>query len=120
MTHDTTAGKVQIPNELAGPVTLASADGAIGVKSGVVAITKGSAAALTLAAPTDVTDDGARLTIISETAFAHTVTQTTPGFNNAGAAGDVATYGAAAGNAMVLIARGGKWWTEQLKGVTLA
>lgn len=120
MQHDPTVSKRQVLNELAHPVTLASADGAIGVKSGVVAITKGSAAALTLAAPVAGDDDGSRLTIVSETAFAHTVTQTTPGFNNGSTAADVATFGAAAGNCLELVARNGVWWTTQAKGVTLA
>lgn len=118
--HDPFAATKSVLNELQHPVTLASADGAIAVKSGKVHITKGSAAALTLAAPTAVADDGKTLTITSETAFAHTVTQTTPGFNNTGASGDVATYGAAAGNCLIVTARNGIWWTEQAKGVTLA
>lgn len=120
MQHDPTSATHQIRNELTHPVTLASVDGAIGVKSGHVAITKGSAAALTLAAPVAGDDDGMRLTIVSETAFAHTVTQTTPGFNGGSTASDVATFGAAAGNALELVARNGTWWTVQAKGVTLA
>lgn len=117
--HDTTVSPFRFGGEVSHPVTTVGADGAIGVKSGLVAVTKGSAAALTLAAPTAGDDDGKRLTIYSETAFAHTVTQTTPGINGGGTASDVATFGAAAGNAVVLIARNGTWWTEQLKGVTL-
>lgn len=99
---------------------LAAADGAITAKTGVVLITKGSAAALTLAAPTAVTDDGKELEIVSTTAFAHTVTNAAPGFNNAGAAGDVATYGAAAGNSMNVVAYNGIWFAKNLQGVTLA
>lgn len=102
------------------PSQIASGDGAISLKEGVVVITKGSAAALTLAAPLAGVDDYKRLTILSATAFAHTVTQTTPGFNNLGATGDVGTYGAAAGNCLVAWAYQGVWYTEQLKGVTLA
>lgn len=99
---------------------VASADGAITVKNGIVVITKGTAAALTLAAPTATTDDYKRLTVVSTTAAAHTVTQTTPGFNNLGASGDVGTYGAAAGNTLVVIAYQGVWYTENAKGVTIA
>lgn len=118
--HDPLAATKTVLNDLIRPQTVFSADGAITVKSGYAHITKGSAAALTLAAPTSGDDDGKRLVILSETAFAHTVTQTTPGFNNAGAAGDVATFGAAAGNSIAVVARGGKWWVENLQGVTLA
>lgn len=102
------------------PLTIASGDGAIAVYSGVVVITKGSAAALTLAAPTANVHDGYRLTIVSNTAFAHTVTQTTPGFNGGGTASDVATYGAAAGNTLELVAYNGRWLVVNTIGVTLA
>jgi hypothetical protein len=105
--------------DVKGTAVLAAADGAIVVQSSTVFITKGSAAALTLAAPT-TGQDGVALRIVSTTAFAHTVTQTTPGFNNAGAAGDVATFAAAAGNAFLIVAYAGKWYTVNLQGVTLA
>lgn len=100
-------------------VTLAAADGAISVKQGVVVITKATAAALTLAAPTATTDDGKVLRIVSSTAAAHTVTQTTPGFNGGTTTSDVATYGAAIGNAMELVAYNGVWLVSNLTGVTL-
>lgn len=99
---------------------LAAADGAITAKTGQVFITKGSAAALTLAAPTAVTDDGKELEIVSTTAFAHTVTNAAPGFNNGGVASDVATFGAAAGNSMNIVAYNGVWYAKNLQGVTLA
>lgn len=92
-------------------ITLLSADGAIPVRAGTYHITKGSAAALTLAAPVAGQDDGMIINILSETAFAHTVTNSSPGFNNLGAAGDVATFGAiAAANRLCLRARNGIWW----------
>lgn len=90
-------------------LALAAGDGAITLKDGVVFITKASAAALTLADPTDVVDDGKVLHIISKTAFAHTVT-IAGGLNGAGAGADVGTFGAAAGNRFSVIAHGGKWW----------
>lgn len=102
------------------PIVLASADGAIVAYSGVVMITKGTAAALTLAAPLTAIHDGYRLTIVSTTAAAHTVTQTTPGFNNGSTASDVATYGAAIGNTLELVAYSGKWYVTNTIGVTLA
>lgn len=100
-------------------VTLAAADGAISAKQGVVVITKATAAALTLAAPTATTDDGKVLRIVSSTAAAHTVTQTTPGFNGGTTGSDVATYGAAIGNAMEIVAYNGVWLVSNLTGVTL-
>jgi len=106
------------------PPVLASADGAITATSGTVLITKASAAALTLAAPTAGAisaggDDGKILRIVSVTAAAHTVTNTSPGFNAAGSGGDVATYGAAKGNAMEIQAYQGVWYATNLTGVTL-
>jgi hypothetical protein len=102
------------------PVEVASGDGAISLKEGIVVVTKGTAAALTLAAPTDVTDDGKTLTIVSTTAQAHTVTNSSPGFNGGGAGEDVATWGAAKGNAMTVVAYGATWYAVNLTGVTLA
>jgi len=91
-------------------LALASADGAITLKDGVVFITKAGVAALTLADPTDVTDDGKVLHFISKTANAHTVT-IAGGLNGAGSGADVGTFGAAAGNRFSVIAHGGKWWS---------
>lgn len=90
-------------------VEVASVDGAIqSIAGGQVFITKGSAAALTLAVqPTD----GARLTITSTTAYAHTVT-VSGGIGGAGSGADVGTFGAAAGNGVTLISYGGYWWVE--------
>jgi hypothetical protein len=97
-----------------------SADGAIMIRPGTVVITKGSAAALTLAAPTSGVHDGMIMNIVSNTAFAHTVTQTTPGFNGGGAASDVGTFAAAIGNGMTLAAYQGRWLVMNNTGVTLA
>jgi hypothetical protein len=103
------------------PVELASANGAIASKSGVVMITKtGALAAMTLAAPVAGTDDGKLLTVVAATAFAHTVTNASPGFNNAGASGDVATFGGAIGDSMQVVAFNGRWHVLALRNVTLA
>lgn len=102
------------------PVQVASADGAITIKEGHVVITKGSAAALTLAAPV-VADNGKVLNIYSNTAFAHTVTLA-GGLAGAGASADVGTYGAAAANRVVLFAYNGAWhlYGGAAVGVTFA
>lgn len=97
-----------------------SADGAIQIRPGTVIVTKGSAAAITIANPTSGVHDFMEITILSVTAFAHTVTRSTTGFNNAGASGDVATFGTAAGNSMTIVAYQGVWYTKNLTGVTLA
>lgn len=97
----------------------ASADGAIALKDGVVVITKGTAAALTLAAP-GLDDDGKILTIFSGVAAAHTVTQTTPGFNGGGTASDVGTFAAAVGNKLSVVAWNGVWYVIANTNVTLA
>lgn len=102
-------------------VTAAAADGAIAVKTGVVAITKGSAAALTIADPTDVTDDGCELIIMATTAFAHTVSNAAgSGFNVGGSGADVGTFGGAKGDNLHLLAYGGKWLVVSKVNVTLA
>lgn len=100
------------------PQALASVDGAITLIDGQVFITKGTAAALTLAAP-PVDMDGAILSIISTTAAAHTVTQTTPGFNSGSTASDVATFGGAIGDNMQCVAYQGAWLATHLRNVTL-
>lgn len=101
-----------------------SANGAISIPDRgekTVYITKGSAGAYTLAAPTSVVHDGVRITIMSTTAFAHTVTATTVGTNDGGTASDVATFGAAKGNNLTLEAYAGDWWVVGTSvGVTFA
>ena len=101
-------------------IILAPANGAISIQSSTVIITKGTAAAMTLAAPTAGVHDGVTINIISNTAAAHTVTQTSPGFNSGSTASDVATFGAAIGNSMEIVAYNGAWLVTNLTGVTLA
>jgi len=87
-------------------------------------LTKGSAAAVTLAAPTAGKPekggmDGFRIRFIAGSAQAHVVTQTTPGFNGGGASVDVATFGGALGDNMLLEAYNGAWYTVSTRNVTL-
>lgn len=103
-------------------VVAVAADGAISVPSAntTYAITKSAApAVLTIVNPTDVTHNGLTLTIISTTAQAHTLTRATTGFNDAGASGDVATFGGAKGDNIVIVAYGGKWYVKSSVNVTL-
>ncbi len=93
-------------------VTNYSANGAIAPKEGTVTISKGSAAAMTLADPTSGSqalgagDDGKELTIISKTAAAHVITVASTllsGTNN------TITLGGAIGDLVRLKAIAGKW-----------
>ena len=61
------------------------------------------------------------LYIYSESAFAHVITSGTVGFNAKGSSG-TATFGAARGNGVSLIARNGNWYVlaGANTGVTLA
>lgn len=111
-------GKLRVKDSIIPPKQVASANGAITIKDGIVVITKASAAALTLADPTATVDDYKTLTIVSVTAAAHTVTNTT-GFNAGSTASDVATYSAAKGACMTLVAYQGVWYTRSLTSVTL-
>jgi hypothetical protein len=97
-------------------VTVALVDGAIAVKTGTVVITKGSAAALTLAAPTVTTDDGKVLSIVGTTTFAHTVT--TPS-NIVNGGKHLITY-AAAGDSVELTAYQGVWYSRALNGAVIS
>lgn len=100
---------------------VASADGAVTIKSGVVAITKGTAAALTIADPTSGTDDYKKLLVIATTAAAHTLSNAAgSGFNGGGAASDVGTFGGAKGDNITLVAYGGVWYVDNNVNVTLA
>lgn len=95
-------------------------DGAIDGKVGLAVLTKGSAGAYTLAAPT-AKMEGTILTIIAGTAFAHVVTAT--GLLNDGVVGgakNAATFAAFVGATVVLVAIDQKWATLSLKAVTVA
>lgn len=118
----TTGATTAIGGNVASQIQVISATGAgvITIKSGTVFFTATGAATVTLAAPTAGTDDGCRLMIESTTAQAHTVTNTSPGFNNGSTASDVATFGTAIGNGFEVAAYNGVWWTlNTAKGVTL-
>lgn len=102
-------------------VTNYAANAAITQKEGTVTLSKGSAAAMTVADPTtgtqvgSVGDDGKELTIISKTAFAHVVTVTG---GLAGGASNTLTLGAAVGNLIRLRAISGKWYLLPSTGAT--
>jgi hypothetical protein len=91
---------------------------AITAKPGLVQITAGSAAALTLVSPT-LAQNGMVMTIVSTTAFAHTIT-TPGGFNGGGAARDLCTRGGAIGDGLQIQASGGIWYVVTKTNCTLS
>lgn len=107
-----------IQNGLHVAVEVDDTNGAIGIKNGKVILTKAGVAAMTLAAPTATTDDGKILRIVSVTAQAHTVTFPSGKIN--GGALTTATWTAAIGNSMEIIAYQGVWYTISTKGVTIS
>lgn len=94
-----------------------TAAGAITIAPGVSFI-NGTTLAMTLANPT-VAQNGMMMTIIATNASAHTVTYTA-GFNGGTTARDVATFGGAVGDNIVIFANGGVWWVVSTRNVTLA
>lgn len=103
-------------------VTLSGTTDAIVVKTGTVMVLNASAADLmTLANPTSggpgIGDDGKTLTIISNTAFAHTITTGAHGINGNK---NIATFGAAIGNLIELKAYNGAWYMVLQIGITLS
>jgi hypothetical protein len=99
---------------------VASADGAIGLKSGTVFVTKAGVCAMTLADPVATLDDGKTLSVVSVTANAHTLSNAAgSGFNGGGAASDVGTFGGAKGDNIRVVAYQGVWYVERTVNVTL-
>jgi hypothetical protein len=96
-----------------------SVSGAISIpnQDSIIVLDKAGVAAMTLAAPA-ADQDGLRVTILSATAYAHTVTYTA-GFYGDTTSSDVATFAAKVGASMSIIARGGTWGVTALANVTL-
>ncbi|MGH9685284.1 MAG: hypothetical protein ACRD4S_16940 [Candidatus Acidiferrales bacterium] len=98
-------------------VTDHTASGAIAQKQGIVTLTGAAALAMTLANPVAGADDGKILRIISKAAFANTVVVTT-GYS--GGTNKTATFGAAVGNLLDLVALGGVWYQLPSTGITIS
>lgn len=86
------------------PVEVASANGTLAITNGAVPITKASAIALTIPAPTR---NGLVLYIFATTAHAHVVT-VTGGYN--GTANTIGTFGGAIGDGIALVSYNSKWY----------
>lgn len=96
------------------------ADGAISTDADNVILSKTSAAAMTLAAPT-LAQNGREITIIAGTAFAHVVTAT--GLLDDGVIGgskNTVTLGAFVGSAVTLMAYNLKWIVKSKTVATVA
>lgn len=113
LTSPTLTGAKVTPN-----VETITGDGAITIQSGTVLLTKGSAAAITLAAPSS--QDGTIITITSTTAFAHVVTVTGGMWDGTATTNTTATFPAVQGGAITLIAFGTDWYVLNLQGVVCA
>jgi hypothetical protein len=112
---------LSLTSDLKQAVQVLTDDGAITAKGGVVILNKGSAIAATLANPTATTDDGKLLQIMAITAQAHTVSNVGgAGFNGAGAGSDLATFGGAIGDSLILLAYQAKWYILNSINITLS
>ncbi len=118
--NPTATGNVIIGKGVVTPaVVVHSTDGAITIASGIKFLTKAGVAAMTVAAPSS--QDGTRMTIISDSDNAHVVTFTggtlldgTTGANT------TATFAAFKGASITVVARGTTWYVESLNAVTCA
>lgn len=99
------------------PVFNYTADGAIALTSGIHTIAKTSAAAMTVAAPSN--QDGERLTLISNTAFAHVITFTGSTLHDGTTGANLTvTMTAFRGSALTFVAVGSVWLLESSSNVT--
>lgn len=113
-TGNTVIGKGQITPA----VQTISGDGAITIASGVAVITKGSIAAVTLAAPSS--QDGTVIEVTSTTDFAHVITVTGGMWDGTATTNTTVTFPVVAGAAVRLIAFGTDWYVLSNQGTTIA
>lgn len=122
---ETTAGSgvtidgLLIKDGIAGTIQAITGDGAITIQNATVVASKGSAAALTLAAPTAGTHDGIQVRVVAISAQAHVITGSVDGFNAKGASG-TATFGGAIGDSVTFVAYNGHWYSLAKINVTIA
>lgn len=103
------------------PSVNVGASGALSVSSGNYVITKAGVAAMTLAAPTAGVQDGMIIVLISDTAYAHTLTATSLLENGAsGSPYTTATFGAYIGANITLRAYNGTWVVIAVSNVSLS
>jgi hypothetical protein len=102
-----------------GVLTVYATDGAIPVASGRAVLTKGSAAAMTLAAPA-TTDNGKIITITAGSDFAHVITSTGNILDGTTGANNTVTLAAFKGSSVTLLAYGQKWLVLSNQVATIA
>lgn len=107
------------------PQVTISGDGAITIASSSVFLTKGSAAAITLAAPTSgapgTGQDGTRITVIAGSSFAHVITATSLVEDGAtGVPHTTITFAAFKGASVTLEAQTGLWYVVANNHVTVS
>lgn len=114
-TGKTIIGKAQIKNQR----QTISGDGAITVQSGNVVLTKGSAAAITLAAPSS--QDDTEITVLSNSDFAHVITcPSAIILDGTTGANTTATFAAFKGASITLVATGVTWLVKSSNLVACA
>lgn len=100
------------------PQTVYAEDGAIAIATHTAVLTKAGVNAMTLAAPA-ADDNGVRVTVISATNNAHTVTvPTDKGHDGTTGVNELFTFAAFAGASMVLEAYEQAWYVVSLNAVT--
>jgi hypothetical protein len=114
LTTPTITGGTLIPR-----VTDMAVDGAVTIQSGIVTMSKAGVLALTLAAPT-AAQAGTRITFISLTDNAHTLTCPTNTLND-GTTGinELATFAAFAGACLTVQAHGVLWYVESFSACVI-
>ena len=119
-----TFGQAAANSMLAGPFVSITASGAINPhQSAKYVVSKATAAALTLGAPTSGADDGVLLEFFSTTAAAHTITTPTAGDIRDGNTSDhdtVMTFNAHIGALCILEAYQGVWYVRAEVGCSLS
>lgn len=114
-----TVDGVLLKDGIVGTIQAITGDGAITIQNALVVASKGSAAALTLAAPTAGTHDGITITVVATSAQEHVITGSVDGFNAKGSSG-TATFGGDIGDSVTFKAYNGHWYTTSLINVTIA
>lgn len=112
-------GETLLPNARVTPgVQTITGDGAITIQSGQVFLSKGSIAAITLAAPSS--QNGTRIVVTSLTDFAHVITVTGGLWDGTATANTTVTFPVVKGASIVMVANGTAWYVESFNAVTIA
>lgn len=116
---DTDHAQILTNKDIRKPTVVQAVDGAIAIATSIVRLTKGSAAAMTLAAPT-AAQEGVELDITAGSAFAHVVTATSLVHDGiTGGAKTTLTFGAFLGATITLIAQNLLWHVKAKNVVTI-